>query len=178
MSDRARLLFVDDEERIITLMKVIFRAKYEVYGATSGQQALEILHKTPIHVLVCDQRMPGMAGIELLSKARGLSPQTMRILLTGYSDLAAIVGSVNDGEVYRFINKPWNNEVLRTVVGEAAEIALATGVSAANASVKLKADAMVAQVRTELLVLDDDENSQHWIGQLLGAGWFSLPFFN
>ena len=171
MSDRARLLFVDDEERIITLMKVIFRAKYEVYGATSGQQALEILHKTPIHVLVCDQRMPGMAGIELLSKARGLSPQTMRILLTGYSDLAAIVGSVNDGEVYRFINKPWNNEVLRTVVGEAAEIALATGVSAANASVKLKADAMVAQVRTELLVLDDDENSQHWIGQLLGGGY-------
>ena len=171
MSERASILFVDDEERIVTLMKVIFRGKYDVYGATSGQQALEILHNRSIHVLVSDQRMPGMAGIELLTKARGLSPQTMRILLTGYSDLAAIVGSVNDGEVYRFINKPWNNEVLRTVVGEAAEIAISTGVTAANASVRLKSDATAQQVRTQVLVLDDDDNARHWIGQFLGDGY-------
>ena len=100
-----RVLFVDDEERIVSLLRTIFRQSYEVHTATSGAQALEIIASTHIHVIVSDQRMPGMLGIDLLSRVRQLSPNTMRVLLTGYSDLAAIVGSVNDGEVHR-PNKP------------------------------------------------------------------------
>src|SRR6218665_3121556 len=108
MQTKSRLLFVDDEERIVNLLRMMFRADYEVHTATSGAAALEIIAAHPIDVIVSDQRMPGMLGIELLNEVRLRSPATMRILLTGYSDLSAIVGSVNDGEVFRFINKPWD----------------------------------------------------------------------
>ena len=107
MNNKAKLLFVDDEERIVNLLRMIFRSEYEVFIATSGQDALEIIGKHSIDVIVSDQRMPHMLGIELLDEVRKRSPGTMRILLTGYSDLAAIVGSVNQGEVFRFISKPW-----------------------------------------------------------------------
>ena len=122
------LLFVDDEERIVNLLRTMFRSEYQVLTATSGKEALEILAKHRVEVLVSDQRMPGMLGVELLAEARKRSPATMRILLTGYSDLAAIVGSVNDGEVFRFINKPWNHEEIKTIIRAAAEAALATDV--------------------------------------------------
>ena len=103
----ATILFVDDEIRVVNLLRISFRDKYKVLIATSGRDALEIMRTTPVDVLVSDQRMPEMLGIELLEKARQSHPGTIRILLTGYSDLSAIVGSVNDGEVFRFINKPW-----------------------------------------------------------------------
>jgi serine/threonine-protein kinase len=77
-----------------------------------------------MHVIVSDQRMPGMTGVELLRQSRDISPRSVRILLTGYSDLASIVGSINDGEIYRFISKPWDNQELATTIGEAATIAL------------------------------------------------------
>src|SRR5205085_8978248 len=74
------------------------------------------------HLIVSDQRMPNMTGVEMLRQAKEMSPNTVRILLTGYSDLASIVGSINDGEVYRFINKPWNNQDIQGVVAEACAI--------------------------------------------------------
>ena len=77
-----------------------------------------------MHVIISDQRMPIMTGVELLRRSREISPHSVRILLTGYSDLAAIVGSINDGEVYRFISKPWDDQALQTIVAEAATIAL------------------------------------------------------
>ena len=77
-----------------------------------------------MHVIISDQRMPVMPGVELLRQAREISPHSVRILLTGYSDLASIVGSINDGEVYRFISKPWDNQDLQTTVAEAVTIAL------------------------------------------------------
>lgn len=124
MDRKAKLLFVDDEVRIVNLLKMMFRAGYEVFTATSGQEALDILKNHRIDVLVSDQRMPQMTGIELLQKSREISPGTMRILLTGYSDLAAIIGAVNEGEVYRFINKPWDQNEIKTAIAEAAEIAI------------------------------------------------------
>lgn len=121
---RARILFVDDEERILNALKSIFRGKYHVFTATSGDQAFEFLQKFRVHLVVSDQRMPGMLGVELLRRAKELSPNTVRILLTGYSDLASIVGSINEGEVYRFINKPWNNQDIQAVVAEAVAIGM------------------------------------------------------
>ena len=103
---RATVLFVDDEERVVNLLRMIFRTQYDVLVATSGAQALQIIKERRVDVLVTDQRMPGMTGIELLTQARECSPHTIRLLLTGYTDLAAIVGSVNEGEVFRFLNKP------------------------------------------------------------------------
>ena len=119
---KTRILFVDDEERILTALKTIFRGKYHVLTAANGQEALEFISKFKIPVIVSDQRMPGMTGVELLRKSVEVSPDSVRILLTGYSDLASIVGSINDGEVYRFISKPWDNQELQNVIAEAVTI--------------------------------------------------------
>jgi serine/threonine-protein kinase len=119
---RARVLFVDDEERILTALKTIFRGRYHVLTAANGKEALDFIGKFKIPVIVSDQRMPGMLGVELLRRARDLSPDSVRILLTGYSDLASIVGSINEGEVYRFISKPWDNQELQQVIAEAVDI--------------------------------------------------------
>ena len=135
-----RVLFVDDEERIVSLLRTIFRQSYEVHTATTGAQALEIIAKLHIHVIVSDQRMPGMLGIDLLSRVRLLSPNTMRVLLTGYSDLAAIVGSVNDAEVFRYINKPWDHSEIKSIVAQAAEIAQTTANAPPNAPAVVSAD--------------------------------------
>lgn len=167
MQAKAKLLFVDDEERVVNLLKMMFRATHEVFTATSGAQALEIIAANDIQVIISDQRMPGMLGTELLQAVRKNSPGTMRILLTGYSDLAAIVGSVNDGEIFRFVNKPWNNDEMKAIVGEAAEIALATHDAARSSpesippSVETDSLAMPA-----LLVLDDSDSDRRQIMQL------------
>lgn len=114
------VLFVDDEPRITSALRAIFRKEYNVLIANSGADALPILANQNVDVIVSDQRMPEMLGNELLAIVSQKYPQTMRILLTGFMDKQAIVNSINDGEVYRFINKPWNNEQMREVIAEAA----------------------------------------------------------
>jgi serine/threonine-protein kinase len=118
------MLVIDDEERILTALKSRFRNRYHVFTTADGNKALEFMRKYPMHVIVSDQRMPAMPGVELLRQSREISPRSVRILLTGYSDLAAMVGSINDGEVYRFVSKPWDNNELQTIVAEAVTIAL------------------------------------------------------
>ena len=114
------VLFVDDEPRVTSALKAIFRREYDVAIANSGAEALDVMDKKSFDVIVSDQRMPGMLGNELLAEVFKRYPQTMRILLTGFMDKKAIVDSINEGEVYRFINKPWRNEEMREVVAEAA----------------------------------------------------------
>lgn len=118
------LLFVDDEERILRSLTPMFRADYRVLSTTDAHQALNWLRDDKVHVIVSDQRMPIMLGAELLRQAREISPATMRILLTGYSDLEAAMAAVNDGEIYRYVSKPWNMQELRQTVGQAAQIGL------------------------------------------------------
>jgi serine/threonine-protein kinase len=122
---KARILFVDDEERILSALKLLFKTLYEVHVTTDAAEALEMLKSQHFHLLVSDQRMPNMNGTELLSKAKMVSPNTVRILLTGYSDLAAIIGSINEGEVYRFANKPWNTTEIRSLLADAVAIGIA-----------------------------------------------------
>ena len=121
---KARILVVDDEERILSALKSLFRHRYHVFCTTDGNKALDFIKRYQMHVIISDQRMPAMLGVDLLRKSREISPRSVRILLTGYSDLAAIVGSINDGEIYRFISKPWDNQSLQTVVGEAVTIGI------------------------------------------------------
>jgi serine/threonine-protein kinase len=141
-------LFVDDEERVVNALRALFRDSFEVETATGGAQALERLQSRRFHVLVSDQRMPEMPGVELLRQAKAIAPSTVRILLTGYSDLAAIVGSVNDSEVFRFVSKPWNEDELRATLVEAADVAIALEAAAARPAQALK-------VRGAVLVLGD-----------------------
>jgi len=137
MAEHANILFVDDEERVLRSLSVLFRGKYNIHTASSGDQAIDIVKNNNIHVIISDQRMPEMLGVDVLKKVKEISPNTMRLLLTGYSDLDAIVRSVNDGEVFRYINKPWDNNDLKHAVEMAASIAvqlLKTGGGAATGS--------------------------------------------
>lgn len=114
------VLFVDDEKRILTALRSIFRREYEVHIANSGREALAILDTKAIDVIVSDQRMPNMLGHELLSEVHKRYPKTMRLLLTGFMDKQAIVDTINQGEIYRFISKPWNNDEIHQTIAEAA----------------------------------------------------------
>lgn len=140
---RPSVLFVDDEERVLNALNHLFRDAYEVETALGGAQALEKMRARRFQVLVSDQRMPEMLGVELLRQAKDLTPGTVRLLLTGYSDLAAIVGSVNEGEVFRFVSKPWQEEDLRATLAEAVDVAIAIEAAAASPVPALPPDARV-----------------------------------
>lgn len=160
---KARILVVDDDERILSALKSIFRQRYHVFVTTDGNKALDFLRKYQMHVVISDQRMPIMPGVELLRQSREISPRSVRILLTGYSDLAAIVGSINDGEVYRFINKPWDDHALQTLVSEAVTIALEL------ADTESDPIYLPAKMTAGILVIDDDEDVFRVARELIGG---------
>lgn len=161
------LLFVDDEERILRSLRMLFAANYRVLATTDGNEALEILKREKVHALISDQRMPIMAGVDLLRQAREIAPNTMRLLLTGYSDIDAIVGSINDGEVFRYINKPWNADDIRSIVGEAAEIALGLEHPAAPAAAQ-----QTGSEPMSILLIDDSRDTAAELAALIKE---SLP---
>jgi len=117
------ILYVDDEPENLLALSYALDARFDVMTAKSGQEALEILARLPIAVLLCDQRMPGMTGVELCRRARELRPDTTRMLLTAYSDVNAVIAAINQGQVSRFLLKPWRKEELEQVLESAIEIA-------------------------------------------------------
>ena len=119
--DKATLLFVDDERRVLTSMRAMFRREYHVFVAEGGQEALDIIDQEQIDVVISDQRMPNMTGVEFLSAVKEQSPSIMRILLTGYADLDAIEASINEGEVFRYLMKPCPPEDLRKAIAMAVD---------------------------------------------------------
>lgn len=160
---KARLLIVDDEERILNALKSLFRQRYHVFTTTDGNKALDFITRYHMHVIISDQRMPVMLGSELLRRSREISPRSVRILLTGYSDLAAIVGSINDGEVYRFISKPWDNDSLQKIVAEASTIALEL------ADTRTPAVVLPEKMDAGVLVIDEDEEVFRVVRELVGG---------
>jgi eukaryotic-like serine/threonine-protein kinase len=164
---RAKLLFVDDDERILNAVRVLFRQDYEVVTAAGGEAALEALRQGAFHVIVSDQRMPGVTGVELLRQARALAPNAVRILLTGYTDLAALVGSINQGEIFKFVMKPWDNEELKKAVGEAARIALELAATAGAPAAK--AEPTHPRSAGSLLVIDPKEGLAKGLERLLAG---------
>ena len=119
--DRA-ILCVDDETHIIAALKRLLRQEdYVVYTAESGEEGLASLEKHPAQIVLSDQRMPQMTGIEFLQKVKELYPDTIRVVLSGYADAHMIVESINQGEVYRFLGKPWNDDELKTVIRQCFE---------------------------------------------------------
>lgn len=117
-----KILFVDDEKNVLSAMRRIFRREnYTLLTAASGSDALKILEEGPVHVVISDYKMPAMNGSELLRKIKAMHPQTIRIMLTGHADVNAIMGAVNEGAVYKFITKPWNDDDLRLTVSLALE---------------------------------------------------------
>jgi DNA-binding NtrC family response regulator len=116
-----KILIVDDEPANLRTLARLFREDYEVLTAASGDDALALLGQHDVALLITDQRMPGMTGIELLKKTVPLRPRMVRIILTGYTDVDALVEAINCGQVYRYVAKPWDNEELRLTVKRALE---------------------------------------------------------
>ncbi len=116
-----RLLIVDDEMPNIRLLERLFQHDYHCLTASSGEEAMSLLDQHEVAVIITDQRMPQMTGIELLKRSADRRPHMVRILLTGYTDLDALVEAVNCGLVYMYVSKPWNNDDLKLRVGRAVE---------------------------------------------------------
>jgi CheY-like chemotaxis protein len=123
MSDRARILIVDDEEAILETMAFTFEDDYDVLTATSAPAALDVLDANgPIAAVITDQRMPEMTGVEFLALVCERHPNTTRIILTGYADGDAMVRAINEGHVYAYVTKPWEPDELKQLVHRAVEL--------------------------------------------------------
>src|SRR5229473_1308795 len=116
-----KIMVVDDEPANLRTLERIFRQDYQVVTAPSGAEALALLERHDVALLISDQRMPAMTGIELMMKTVAIRPQMVKILLTGYTDVGALIEALNSGLVYRYLTKPWNNDDLKLTVSRALE---------------------------------------------------------
>ncbi len=170
MSERIRILFVDDEERILRSLALQFRREYEVLTESDPLRALQRLKSESVHVLVSDQRMPGMTGAELLAAAQQIAPQTLRILLTGYSDLDAAVAALNNGGIFRYLTKPWDAQEMAFTLRQAGELALRQVPSTAA----VLQSPVSATTALKLLLLDDDPQTLAVVAEFCVAGGHRL----
>lgn len=170
MSERIRILFVDDEERILRSLALQFRREYEVLTESDPHRALQRLKSESVHVLVSDQRMPGMTGAELLAAAQQIAPQTLRILLTGYSDLDAAVAALNNGGIFRYLTKPWDAQQMAFTLRQAGELALRQ----APATAAVLQSPVPATTALKLLLLDDDPQTLEVVAEFCVAGGHRL----
>lgn len=116
------ILFVDDEPIVLEALKRVFqRDGYRLLFCSSAHEALGILEKNEVQIVVSDYRMPGMSGGELMQEVSEKWPDTVRIILSGFADISSVVSAINGGEIYKFISKPWQNEELKEVISNAVE---------------------------------------------------------
>jgi len=113
------ILIVDDEPAILESLELTLGSDYRVHTATSGEEGLEILEREDISLIISDQVLPSMNGVEFLEKALELNPQAIRMMLTGYADIGSLTRAINEGRIYRFIPKPWEPEEVRLNVKRA-----------------------------------------------------------
>lgn len=165
-----KVLCVDDEPGLLRSLRWLLRGQYEVAVASSGFDGLALLGAEKFDVVISDQRMPGMTGTEFLERAKEVSPRSIRLLLTGYSDFNAVLSSVNDSEVFRFISKPWDNQKLLDTVGDAAKVARMTQTSWVDFQ-----DTVTSQgsdvFDESVLVFDNDPGAgEQWQAAIKNAG--------
>jgi response regulator RpfG family c-di-GMP phosphodiesterase len=166
MSEPIRILFVDDEERILRSLALQFRRDYQVLTESDPRRALERLQSENVHIIVSDQRMPQMSGAELLAQAREIAPDTLRILLTGYSDLDAAVEALNSGGIFRYLTKPWDQQEMAFTLRQAAQIA-ARQIQAPKLTV-------VPQAVLNILLLDNEAPTLDVVAEFCLSGGHRL----
>lgn len=120
--EKIRVLYIDDEVNNLHAFKALFRKDYEIFTVESAEQGINLLAQEQVHIIICDQRMPGMTGVEFFESILVKYPHPIRILLTGYTDIQAVVEAINRGQIYRFIDKPWDQQVLSVAIQNAYEI--------------------------------------------------------
>ena len=167
MSEPIRILFVDDEERILRSLALQFRREYEVLTESDPRRALERLKSENVQIIVSDQRMPQMSGAELLAQAREIAPDTLRILLTGYSDLDAAVEALNSGGIFRYLTKPWDQQEMVFTLRQAAQIA-------ARQLQAPKVSAVIPPAALNVLLLDEDASTLDVVAEFCVAGGHRL----
>jgi response regulator RpfG family c-di-GMP phosphodiesterase len=119
---RPKILLVDDETSILdSLYRFCRQRKWDAFRANGGVEGLELLVTETVDIIISDMRMPNMDGAEFLSKSRGVAPNAIRILLTGYADMEAVISAVNDAKIYNYLNKPWDDNMLESVVNSALD---------------------------------------------------------
>lgn len=190
--DKPCVVLIDDEERILRSLSLLLRSRYEVLATTDPVQVLDWVRTRPVHVVVSDQRMPTISGVDLLRQIRDHSPRSMRLLLTGYADLAAVEAAVNDGEIFRFLEKPWDAARLQQTIAEAAQIAWdefarlappaaappSAAPRAAVATPAVPVAAGAAPPAPAVLVLDEDPMTVTLVRELLPPGALIVPATN
>lgn len=122
MNDKIHVLYIDDEDNNLQSFRATLRKDFKIFTAIDADEGLRIAKEEEVHVVIADQRMPGMTGTEFFEELVKFNPDPIRILLTGYSDIASVIDAINKGEVYRFIDKPWNIEQIRNSIKNAADI--------------------------------------------------------
>jgi len=165
--EQQRLLLVDDEDAVRSALRNVLEADgYAIEEAGDGSTALTLLQSQPFQVVISDQMMPGLSGVDFLKLVRVRHPAVVRIMLTGDKDPETTVRSINESEVYRFIRKPWNNRDLRTIVHFAFEVArlqaenhqlIALGRRQRDVRKKLESDTDPVDIESELMLLAEAE---------------------
>src|SRR5690606_25465326 len=122
MKGKIKVLYIDDEENNLSSFKASLRREFSIFTTTDPLEGLTLAEENDFEVVIADQRMPGMTGVEFFEKLVKIKPDPIRILLTGYSDIASVVDAINKGEVYRFIDKPWNIEQIKNAITTASDI--------------------------------------------------------
>jgi response regulator RpfG family c-di-GMP phosphodiesterase len=121
MNPRHKILVIDDEPANLRLLQRVLGDEYQTFAAAGGQEGLEILKQEDICLVITDQRMPVMSGVQVLEASLSIRPEVIKILLTGYTDIQALIDAINSGHVYKYIQKPWDAEDLRLTVRRAVE---------------------------------------------------------
>ncbi|ASZ10964.1 response regulator [Chitinophaga pendula] len=116
------ILYIDDEIHNLNAFKASFRRMYSVSTAASAEEASHLLQEQEFHIIISDQRMPKMTGIEFFESILDKYPEPIRILLTGYADINAVIDAINKGQVYKYFSKPWNEEELKHNIEKAFEV--------------------------------------------------------
>jgi two-component system sensor histidine kinase/response regulator len=122
MNDKIHVLYIDDEDNNLKSFRATLRKDFKIFTALDAEEGLRLAREEEVHVVIADQRMPGMTGTEFFEELVKFNPDPIRILLTGYSDIASVIDAINKGEVYRFIDKPWNIEQIKNSIKNAADI--------------------------------------------------------
>ena len=151
MMDQAKILFVDDEDEILqALRRALMDDEYTIRTAKSAGEALSLLEKESIQVVVSDYRMPVMTGVEFLGKVSRKWPDAVRIILSGQADMSAVVAIINDGGIYKFLLKPWNDDELRVTIANAVTLYYLQRKVADLAKEVNRKDEEISKLRAEL----------------------------
>jgi response regulator RpfG family c-di-GMP phosphodiesterase len=159
---RARILFIDDDELILSALRRTLRKEpYECFFSNDPEMAMRIVKEEKIDIVVSDHSMPGMTGIEFFALLVRLHKDVMRVMMTGQSDRSTTVRAINDGQVHRFLDKPWNDEELKAVLADLAQQVRARDIDsrsaqAGRASIRFKT---VQKDSSGAIVIDDQGDS-------------------